>query len=162
MQEPEAWNWEPGDQTVPLNGWKNQYQWVEEPQASPDGESVAAIVKQDEAEFTICVNGAPWESSFEKIWHLRYSPDGRLAALVADTGAWTVACDGQSWENQFDYAWDLSFSPDGAHISVCIQQAMQYAMAAAKSAFWTLNTARPSSVAGISCVKSSGMCEPPS
>ncbi len=77
MKSPESWDWETGRKEVPFSSWQDRYEWVEEPQSSPDGESVAAIVKTGESEFNVCVNGDTWDSPFEKIWHLRYSPNGR-------------------------------------------------------------------------------------
>ncbi len=88
------WDWETGEKVISLGDWANKFRWVEEPYASPDGEKIAAIVNINEGEFSVCVNGDTWEDVFDKIWYLRFSPDGRLTALVADTGEWTVAVDG--------------------------------------------------------------------
>ena len=96
---------------------------------SPDGEKIAAIVNLAEGEFNVCVNGEAWETAFEKIWHLRFAPDGRLTALVSEMGEWTVALDGTPWENKFGYVWNPMFSPDGKNIAVAVQQDMAYAMA---------------------------------
>ena len=71
------WDWQSGEKQIDMTGWRDNYQWVEEPYASPDGESVAAIVNVDEGEFTVCVNGQAWENIFDKLWHLRYTADGR-------------------------------------------------------------------------------------
>ena len=83
--------WTPGKRNT--NGSKN-------PRCpSPDGETIAAIVNVDEGEFTVCVNGDVWgETIFDKIWHLRFSPDGRLTALVSEMGEWTMAVDGVAGE----------------------------------------------------------------
>ena len=83
MVDSRNWDWEPGEKRIPLDSWKENYQWVEEPYVSPDGESVANIVNIDEGEFNVCVNGQPWgDSVFDKIWHLRFSPDGRTLAVA--------------------------------------------------------------------------------
>ena len=67
MVDTENWDWETGQQVVPLNDWRQQYRWVEEPQVSPDGQHVAAIVNAAEGEFYVCVNGQTWEKAFEKV-----------------------------------------------------------------------------------------------
>jgi hypothetical protein len=129
MVDSRSWDWETGEKKISLGSWKEDYQWVEEPYVSPDGEKVAAIVNVDEGEFTVCVNGRAWgETVFDKIWHLRFSPDGRLTALVSEMGEWTMAVDGDAWENKFGYIWEPRFSADGHHIAAAVQQDMQYAM----------------------------------
>ena len=60
MADPQSWDWETREKKIPLDAWKTEYRWVEEPYASPDGEKVAAIVNVDEGEFTVCVNGEAW------------------------------------------------------------------------------------------------------
>ncbi len=129
MLDKSNWDWHGGEKQIDITCWRDDYQWVEEPYASPDGESVAAIVKVDDAQFTVCVNGRAWETSFDKIWHLRFTPDGRLFAIVSDMGEWTLAVDGQAWENKFGYVWNPLVSTDGHHIAVAVQQDMRYAMA---------------------------------
>lgn len=37
MVDSQKWDWETGEKKVPLDSWKDEYQWVEEPYASPDG-----------------------------------------------------------------------------------------------------------------------------
>ncbi|HMA66562.1 MAG TPA: WD40 repeat domain-containing protein, partial [Desulfosalsimonadaceae bacterium] len=79
------WDWAPGKRVISdIGEWRSTFGWVEEPCASPDGESVAAIVKVDEDAFAVCENGTPWETSFDRIWFLRYLPDGRAAAFVSN------------------------------------------------------------------------------
>jgi len=129
MFDRQRWDWDTGEKKIPFSDWKKSYNWVEGPQASPDGEKIAAIVNIDEGEFTVCVNGAPWEPVYDKIWYLRFSPDGRATALVSEMGEWTVAVDGVPWENQYGYAWHTRFSSDGKQIAVAIQQDMKYGMA---------------------------------
>ena len=70
-----------------------------------------------------------WETVFDKIWYLRFAPDGRLTAFVSETGEWTVAVDGTPWDNKFGYVWNTMFSPDGKNIAVAVQQDMTYGMA---------------------------------
>ena len=55
MVDSQSWDWDPGEKKISIGSWKDEYQWVEEPYVSPDGEKVAAIVNIDEGEFTVCV-----------------------------------------------------------------------------------------------------------
>ena len=125
----DRWDWDSAHKAILFAPWKGQFEWVEEPQASPDGETVAAIVKTGDAQFNVCANGAIWETPFEKIWHLRFAPDGRLTAIVSDSGEWTLAVDGVPWENRFGQVWEPRFSADGTSIAVKFQQDMRYGMA---------------------------------
>ena len=129
MVDANHWDWEPGEKSIAFGDWKEKFRWVEEPQASPDGENIAAIVNIDEGEFNVCVNGQTWETVFDKIWYLRFSPDGRLSALVSEMGEWTVAVDGTAWDDKFGYVWNMLFSPDGKNIAVAVQNDMMYCMA---------------------------------
>ena len=124
------WDWESGEKLIAeTSEWKDKFEWVEEFQVSPDGEKVASSVKTGDTEFSVWVNGETWESAFDKIWFLRFGPDGRLTALVSKEEEWTVAVDGQAWENTFGYVWNTKFSPDGKNIAVAVQQEMQYGAA---------------------------------
>ena len=130
MDDSSQWDWNLGQRDIAdMASWRSKFNWVEEPQASPDGEKIAAVVNQADGEFTVCVNGQPWESIFDKIWYLRFAPDGRLSALVSEMGEWTVAVDGVAWENKFGYAWNTMFSPGGENIAVAVQRDMAYGMA---------------------------------
>ena len=60
MVDSRSWDWETNEKKVSLATWKDDYQWVEEPYVSPDGEKIAAIVNVDEGEFTVCINGRAW------------------------------------------------------------------------------------------------------
>ena len=99
MVDTSNWDWDTGEKQIDMSGWAGNFQWVEEPYASPDGESVAAIVNVDEGEFKVCVNGRVSDETYDKIWHLRYPlrnlsvgaaqpPDGGRVARGAaeDTG----------------------------------------------------------------------------
>ena len=129
MERAAQWDWNSPTKQIPLSSWQDRFEWIEEYQASPDGESVAAIVKTGESEFNVCVNGEIWPEPCDKAWYLRYSPDGRLTAIVSKDGEWTLAVDGAAWENRFGYAWNTLFSADGAHLAVAFQRDMAYGMA---------------------------------
>lgn len=129
MLKTAEWDWATGEKRIPFQEWRQQFGWVEEPYAGPDGEKVAAIVNLEEGSFGVCVNGEIWEESFEKARHLRFSPDGRLTALVAQDDQWTLAVDGVLWAERFDFAWQPLFSADGGRMAIAFQQEMQYGMA---------------------------------
>ena len=110
MSEYSAWDWGIGSRTVAdLSECDCDVEWREENQASPDGEKVAAVVKTGEGEFSVCVNGTCWEPRYERIWYLRYSPDGRLAGLACD-GDWTMCVDGEPWEETYGFLFNTLFS----------------------------------------------------
>ena len=95
-----TWDWESGQKEIAaFSEWTDRFNWVEEPYVSLDGEKIAAIVNVAEGEFNVCVNDETWDRGFDKIWYLRFSPDGRLTGLVSEMGEWTVAVDGNPWEN---------------------------------------------------------------
>ena len=121
------WDWNAGKKVIAdLNQWRNTFEWVEEPYVSPDGETVAAIVKIDEMTFSVCENGVPWENPFDKIWYLRFGPNNFPSALVSKDGMWTLAVAGQPWENWYDFVWDTRFGMDGKHITVAAVSANNY------------------------------------
>ena len=124
-----TWNWEPGErQVADLGAWEAQYKWVEEVQASLDGERFAAVVNADD-EFTACVNGELWENLYERVWYLRFSPDSRLTGLASDMGEWAVVVDDEPWPDKYGMVWDTKFSADGSGIAVAVQQDTEYGMA---------------------------------
>lgn len=129
MKDKTAWDWQSEKKEIPVKEWESRFNWIEEPHVSPDGERIASIVNSDEGEFSVCVNGEVWEDTFEKAWSLRFSPDGRLAAFVANDEEWTLCADGEVWESAFDYIWGMTFSSDGAHIGAAIQQDGEYGVA---------------------------------
>ena len=129
MVSNQSWDWDIGHKEIDISDWSQRFEWVEELYASPDGESVAAIVHVDEA-FNVCINGTLWsEAPADKIWHLRFTPDNRPYALISDGGQWTVAISGETWSEGYDYAWNPMASADGTHLAVAVQQAGRYAMA---------------------------------
>ena len=58
MHDLNSWNWDIDNREIAdLTRWQQQFNWVEEPCVSPDGEKIAAIVNLAEGEFNVCVNG---------------------------------------------------------------------------------------------------------
>ena len=130
------WDWDEGKRLIAETGnWMEQFEWIEDFKVSPDGENIASVVKTGDMEFSVCVNGETWENAFDKIYLLKFGPDGRLTGLVSDTGEWTVATDGETWESRFDFVWDLKTDKTGKSIAVSAQQGMQY-LAALNDVCW--------------------------
>ncbi len=127
-----SWDWSPGKREIlDTRAKADAFDWVEEYQASPDGENIAAIVKikdEDEALFSVNVNGETWENTYERAWYLRYAPNGKLNVIVSEDMEWTVATDGESWEEHFDFVWDMEFGAGGDVTSVAIQSGGEYGM----------------------------------
>lgn len=139
MQTMANWDWSPGEREIGKTGTCSQeFQWMEEPQASPDGEKLAAVINLGEDGVSICVNGEPWGEPFEKIWSPRYLPDGRLAAIVSQEMEWTIAVDGEAWEEGYDFIWKPMWSGDGANVAVAMQSGQEYGMSRNGEAWETL------------------------
>jgi len=124
-------NWEPGARVIHdfLAPDSSREPYLGDPVPSPDGESVAAIVDSDEGEFTVSVDGEEWETSYDNIWNLRFTPDGRVIALVSSMGSWTLAVDGQGWPQEYEYIWQPVLGRSGEHIAAAVKVDGQYGMA---------------------------------
>jgi len=130
MSKPDTWNWDSGErQIADLDKLGQDGAEVTELAFSPDGERCAAALEGEPDHLTVHVNDAPWEGEFEKAWQLRFSPDGRLTALVRVDDEWTLGVDGALWEGRFEFAWNPRFSEDGAHIALQIKREMEYSVA---------------------------------
>ena len=81
---------------------------------SPDGNSIAAGVAPNFANWTIAVNGQPWSKTFnECILKPAFSPDGRkVAAIAKDSGSWFLVLDGKVLGKGYDNIWPPVFSPN--------------------------------------------------
>lgn len=123
-----SWNWDIEKRLVAdLTELQSQYEDIHEFVASPDGEKIAVpVVKEQPDTLGIFVNGELWDDEFEKAWQLKFSPDGRLVALVRKDDEWTVSVDGISWEETFAFVWDLTISQDGSAIAVKAKQEPRY------------------------------------
>ncbi|MCW7753629.1 WD40 repeat domain-containing protein [Desulfobotulus sp. H1] len=123
-----AWDWQTGRRIVAdLDQWKKEYGYVEEPFMRPDGEEAAAIVRTDEAEYSVICGTELWEGRWDKIWKPGYGTDGRFSCLVSELGAWSVAVDDRVWDESFDFLWTPLQSRDGTRIGAAVQQGRQYA-----------------------------------
>ncbi len=130
MTKPDTWNWDTGErQIADLDKLGQDGVTVTEIAFSPDGERFAAAIEGEPDHLTVHVNDVPWEGEFEKAWHLRFSPDGRLTALLRVDDEWTLGVDGALWEGRFEFAWNPRFSDDGAVIALQIKRDMEYSIA---------------------------------
>lgn len=124
----QQWDWGKGRRTIlaSVSGREGDA-WQEEPHVSPDGETLAAVVRLDDETFTVRVNEEEWEERFQKIWLPRFAPDGRLTALVMADDEWTLAVDGQAWEERYAFIWNTMFGGRG-QIAAAVQQDMTYGL----------------------------------
>ena len=114
MPNQSSWNWEPQERRIAeLAPLRERFFEVHEYAVSPDGERIAVPVVPEPGGARVWENGALWDDELERAWSLRYTPDGRLAALVRVDDMWSVAVDGKRWEGAFDFAWNLKTSPAG-------------------------------------------------
>ena len=80
MSFAQSWDFTPGVRVVldDMRQCSREYEWLEEPHVSPDGERVAMVAALPDPALSVAVNGEVWEATFEKVWYPRFSPDGRL------------------------------------------------------------------------------------
>jgi hypothetical protein len=124
------WDWEVGRKTLAdVSAEQSQDGDILETTVSPDGERAALLLVGPDGACTASVNGKPWPRSFEKLWHLRFSPLGQLIGLAMDDSEWTLAVDGQTWEQSFEYLWEPHFSADGRRVGAIAKRDNLYAIA---------------------------------
>lgn len=129
MSFEQDWDWDVGKKLVAdPTGLAEQFPSVHEPIVSPNGERFAVAAAEGETA-RVWADGELWEEEYEKAWHLLFSPDGRLTALVRVDDMWTVAVDGKRWDSEWEYAWETRFTPDGSAIGVQVKEDMEYAVA---------------------------------
>ena len=128
MENQQSWDWNTDLKEIPVEAWKTRFNWVEEFNVSPDGESIASIVNVDEMAFQICVNGDLWDTEYEKIWGLKSLPDNEFSALVYDGEEWTLTKNNTEWSSKFDFIWDFQITPDGKHMGLAFQKDEEYGM----------------------------------
>ena len=112
------WDWEFGKKVIAnIDEIKKQFPTIEEFAVSPDGENIAAAAKRDEDEFSLSLNGSTQDDIFEKLWYLRYLPNGKLTGLVRLDDMWTLIVDNEVMEDKFDFAWHPKYSREGDSIA---------------------------------------------
>ena len=126
----QGWDWNNGKKVVAdVAEIRQQYPDIQEFAVSLDGEKIAATVMSGEDEFTALVNGELWPAVFEKLWYLRYLPDGRLTGLVRIDDEWTLVVDKEPWEERFEFAWCPKISDNGETIALLYKRDMTFGIA---------------------------------
>lgn len=138
MIDTSGWDWSPGKREVAeAAAFAEGAQWVEEFHASPDGEKLAAVVRTEDQEFVVRVNGEDWsEDRYEKAFLPKFAPDGRLMVCVSADMEWTVAVDGESWPEGYGFIMRPRFAGESVYCG--IQQDMRYGCSLNGEAWETL------------------------
>ena len=86
----------------------------------PDGK-LTALVRIDD-EWTVAVEGEPWEDRWEFAWNQIFNRDGSVIAVqIKDNMEYTVAVNGDPWEKRFPSSRGLALSSDGKHAAAVVQ-----------------------------------------
>ncbi|MCP4687168.1 MAG: WD40 repeat domain-containing protein, partial [Desulfobacterales bacterium] len=85
-------------------------------------ERLAAEVRLNLYEYTIAVDGKPWDKTFPTVWEPIFHPvDGSVTAPVRVAGKWTLANDGEIlWSRMFTQAWHQQYSADGKNLAAIV------------------------------------------
>jgi hypothetical protein len=86
-----------------FNVWRQKF--------SPDGQKLAAVVCSPFSQWTIAVDGKPWNIKVsEAVLTPVFSPDSKkVAAVIKDNNRWTIGVDGSPWSDTYDMIWDPIF-----------------------------------------------------
>jgi len=110
-----------GRWTVAVDGvpWKTSFgDMVTDAVFSPDGTRIAAVGK-DGYEWSVFVDGAVWNSTYDMVWQPVFSSDSRnIAVKVEKNGRQTIVINGKPWKRECEEVWDPAFSPDGSKVLV--------------------------------------------
>src|SRR4030067_2997259 len=74
-------------------------------------------------EWTITTDQNVSEDTFELVWNLTITPDGKgfAANIKKEEGKLGAYLNGQAWENMFSDARSVAISPDGKRTASCVQ-----------------------------------------
>lgn len=130
--------------TVMVGGelWPERWEFAWNPMLSGDGRSLGVQIKRD-MEYSIAVNGKPWESSFLSIREYALSHDGSRVAAAAQLeelpeadidkfleGTWSLVVDGDAWAKRYLNAYAPIFSADGQTVAAEVRTgATEYTVA---------------------------------
>jgi WD40-like Beta Propeller Repeat len=92
--------------------WKLQY--------TTDGRLIALIRVDDE--WTVAVDGKPWDDTFDFVWNLKVSADeSTICAQVKDGPRYNIASNGETWDTKFHSIRDYAMDSTGKHIAAAAQ-----------------------------------------
>ena len=82
----------------------------------------AAEIRLSLYDYTIAVDGTPWEQTFAGVWEPAFHPGrGSVLAPVRIQGRWGLAENGREiWERRFVQLWQLAFSPNGRRLAAIV------------------------------------------
>jgi hypothetical protein len=86
---------------------------------APDGR-LAVLVRIDD-QWTVAVDGVPWEERFAFAWQLQFAASGAIAVQAKRELEHTVVIDGKPWEQGFLACRDFAISPDGKTAAALVQ-----------------------------------------
>ncbi|MFH1809378.1 MAG: electron transfer complex subunit TmcD [Pseudomonadota bacterium] len=100
--------------------WADSFEKVLSLRYLPDGRLMALVRIDDE--WTVAVDGAPWDERFEFAWNPKLSGDGQhIGVQIKRDGEYGVAIDGKAWDKGFLSLRDFALSADGAHAAATVQ-----------------------------------------
>ena len=108
-----------GKFTVACNDkpWAETFPVVSDLVLSPAGDRAAALACHANADYRVVVDGVAWQGLWDMAWKPVFSPDGRHAAALVQTGdTFTCLVDGKPVGESFSRAWSPFFSPDSASV----------------------------------------------
>lgn len=116
---------------------------------SPDGKRTASHVltkrrvELDNIGFmkknwTVAVDGTPWENTFLNVWGGTFSDDGKHVAAVVRTALaqYTIAVDGTPWEQAFGTVWEPTYKPGTADVFAPVQTPKGWTLAVNGKPAW--------------------------
>ncbi len=99
---------------------ENTFDKAWKPCFTPDGR-FCAFVQQDE-EWTMAVDGEPWEERYGYIWSPLFSKDGtNMAAAVQQDMAYGMSVNGAVWETLYENATGFALSDNGRRTAAVVQ-----------------------------------------
>ncbi len=99
---------------------------IEEMVPSPDGETLAMVVREESGDHLVQLNDLPWETTSEKTWSLRFISPSQVACLVRIDDEWTVAINDQPLEGRYAFAWSPLYSSDGESSLLMVKEGMDF------------------------------------
>ncbi len=130
--------------------WEEMFPEVRDLVMSPDGKKVAShvqLTRRKELDifwfykknFTVAINGKPWDNSFLVVWGATFSDDSNhVAATVmgSDVVHYTIAVDGKPWNKEFDGCWEPVFKPGSTDVVAPVLIGKDWTLALNSELIW--------------------------